>query len=457
MRKLLEYQADRIEAVLQQHHVTAQVTGGTVTPRWVRFQVLPAVGTRISSICNLSEELAAALDVTSVRVARQGAAVNIEVPREDAQPVRLLPLWQGLKDVPPVTATLGLTDDGAPLLIRLSSPDVAHILVSGTTGSGKTALMRTIVLSLVMRHQNGGLALVLIDPKGGLAFGPFDGLPHLARPVIREVAAAREALRSLVRLMEQRARRGESDPAVVVVIDELVDLLMVDRSGETEHCITRLAQRGREAGIHLIAATQKPTAAAVGTLVKANFPVRLVGKVASAEDARVASGWKGSGAERLLGRGDFVAVAEGQLFRFQAAYVSPEELDEALTYLGRATLPAPEQPPLLEAGLPCERWAAMQVVPLPDPPEPELDIVDVMMQRLQSMGWAGNSYRDACRALGEAEGGRRFDLVREAVDRLRDSATATATTNRKTSPDGENETFGSGSTVAVAGRRWAPV
>ena len=401
MRQKLEYQADRIETVLAVHKIAARVTGGTVTPRWVSFQVLPALGAKISRIKGLSEELAVALDASSCRVSRRGAAVTVEVPRDDPRPVRLLPLYRQLvsgdtpSPPPPVTAILGLADDGVPLLIRLPSPDVAHILVAGTTGSGKTVLMQAMILSLALANPvpsalldtrggraspglgGTGLALVLIDPKGH-AFGHFEGLPHLSRPVIRESTEAAEALNSLVRLMERRhpppvagasssgtltarpregqtSQRaashthaetwpGETDREarpwqwetwpVVVVIDELADLLMTG-GRPVQRALTRLTQRGREVGIHVVAATQKPTAAVLGPLIKANFPVRLVGRVTSIEDARTASGWSGTGAERLLGRGDFLAVAEGQVNRFQAAHVSPEEIRETVTCLAQ--------------------------------------------------------------------------------------------------------------------------
>jgi DNA segregation ATPase FtsK/SpoIIIE, S-DNA-T family len=369
MRKQLEFQAERIEAVLTMHKVPARVTGGTVTPRWIRFQVLPAVGAKISKIRGLSEELAAALDAPNCRVSRRGAAVAVEVPREHPQPVRLLPLYRqlDLEDIPPATAVLGLAEDGAPLLIRLPSPDVAHILVAGTTGSGKTALLQTTILSLAMANPApslfGGeraqsLSMVLMDPKGS-AFSLFEGLPHsggrvvseatirhrghygtlphLARPVIRGVEETIEALQSLVRLMERRGVRN-SQP-VVVVIDELADLLMVGGKA-VQTPLTRLLQRGRGAGIHVVAATQKPSAAVLGPLIKANFPVRLVGKVTSTTDARVASGWSGTGAERLLGRGDFVAVAEGRVIRFQAAYVTPDEIREVVARLAQGASPS---------------------------------------------------------------------------------------------------------------------
>ena len=382
MRQKLEFQADRIEAVLALHKVPAHVTGGTVTPRWVRFQVLPTLGARISRIKGLSEELAAALDTPNCRVNRCGAAVTVEVPRDDPQPVRLLPLYHQLTNpqspirnpqsairnpqspirnpqspIPPLTAILGLSEDGAPLLIRLPSPDVAHVLVAGTTGSGKTILLQAIILSLALSNPipspsqgegrgegftpspsqgegwGEGLALVLIDPKGH-AFSLFEGLPHLARPVIRDVAEATEALQSLVRLMERRPLCQGGLPHVVVVIDELADLMMTGGQ-PVQWALTRLTQRGREAGIHVVAATQKPTAAVLGPLVKANFPVRLVGHVTGVEDARTATGWSGTGAERLMGRGDFLAVAEGRVVRFQVAHVSAEEIREKVARLAR--------------------------------------------------------------------------------------------------------------------------
>jgi S-DNA-T family DNA segregation ATPase FtsK/SpoIIIE len=222
------------------------------------------------------------------------------------------------------------------LLIRLPSPDVAHILVAGTTGSGKTVLLQTMILSLAMANRPRHLSLMLLDPKSH-AFNLFQGLSHLARPVIWEVEEMAEALHSLVRLMERRATgsglAADGRPSVVVVIDELADLLMVGGKA-VQWALTRLTQRGREAGIHIVAATQKPTAAVLGPLVKANFPVRLVGRVTSIEDARTATGWSGTGAERLMGRGDFLAVAEGRVTRFQAAHVSPQEIREVVMGIG---------------------------------------------------------------------------------------------------------------------------
>lgn len=324
MRQILEYQADQIEMVLHSHRTPARVTGGTVTPRWVRYQVTPAIGARINAISKLSEEIALRLGAGNVRITRQGGAIHIEVPRADAQAVRLLPLLDRLPEAPRQSAVLGLDESGVPLLLRLPSPDVAHVLVAGTTGSGKTALARSMALSLALNNRLGEVQLVMIDPKGG-GFGPLIGLPHLLRPVVREIHQAVFLLGDLVEEMVRRDRDGISEPRVVIFIDEVADLL--DQGGNAMgRLLTRLTQRGRSAGIHIVACTQKPLAASIGSLTKSNFPVRLVGSVASPDDAKVAAGIGGTGAEKLLGRGDFLLVAKGRVTRFQAAFVSGLEM-----------------------------------------------------------------------------------------------------------------------------------
>jgi S-DNA-T family DNA segregation ATPase FtsK/SpoIIIE len=238
--------------------------------------------------------------------------------------------------IPFGSAVLGLADDGLPLLIRLPSPQVAHLLIAGTTGSGKSALTRTIITSLALRHRPSQFGMVLIDPKRH-GFGPLAGLPHLLRPVLSDPEAAAHSLQRLVQLMLARdASSGQSRaPRVVVVIDELADLLMMNGKHALD-AITRLSQRGREAGVHLIACTQKPASQVLGGLVKANFPVRLVGRVTSPEDAKVATGYAGTGAERLSSPGDFIAVTGGQVTRFQAAYISTQEIAETVGQMLRA-------------------------------------------------------------------------------------------------------------------------
>jgi S-DNA-T family DNA segregation ATPase FtsK/SpoIIIE len=325
--------------VLASHKVPARVTGGTVSPRLIRFQIATPLGVKVKQVSGLAEELALSLGAPSCRVYRDGGEVQIEVPRADGQTVHLLDLCRrlaregprGRETVPPITAVLGLDQEGVPLLLRLPSPNVAHVLLAGTTGSGKTALARTIVVSLALHNSQRALQLVLIDPKGR-GFLPLAGLPHLLVPVVTHADEALAVLRRLVAEMERRDAEGRAEPRLVVVLDEVADLMQVG-GREMEAVLTRLTQRGREAGLHLVACTQKPAAAVIGSLVKSNFPVRLVGSVTSPEDAKVATGMAGTGAERLLGQGDFVVVAKGQVTRMQAAYVSVEETEELVARL----------------------------------------------------------------------------------------------------------------------------
>jgi len=346
MRRELHFQADRIEVVLSSHKVPARVTGGTVTPRLVRFHLTTPLGVRVRQVATLSEELALSLGAPSCRVYRREGQVEVEVPRPQGKVVPLLPLCQhlasrghrGQHTVPPHTAVLGLDGEGVPLLLWLPSPNVAHVLIAGTTGSGKTALARTIVASLAMHNsQRRALQLVLVDPKGR-GFVPFEGLPHLLVPVICRIDEALSELQRLVAEMERRDAEGRSEPRLVIVLDELADLVQVG-GRDMEAALTRLTQRGREAGLHLVACTQKPAAAVIGSLIKSNFPVRIVGSVASPEDAKVASGLARTGAEHLLGQGDFLVVSKGQVTRMQAAYVTVREIRDLVAQLRQGVTP----------------------------------------------------------------------------------------------------------------------
>jgi S-DNA-T family DNA segregation ATPase FtsK/SpoIIIE len=235
-----------------------------------------------------------------------------------------------------------MDETGLPLLLRLPSPDVAHVLIAGTTGSGKTALARSMALSLAMHNRLGEVQMVFIDPKGN-GFDPFvsftEGgyvLPHLLRPTVSDVHQAIFLLGEMVEEMVRRDRQNISEPRVVIFIDELADLM--EQGGKAmDRLMTRLTQRGRSAGLHIIACTQKPLAASIGSLTRSNFPVRLVGSVASADDAKIAAGIPGTGAEKLLGRGDFLLVAKGHVTRFQAAYVNEQEIRQVISKMGAAS------------------------------------------------------------------------------------------------------------------------
>jgi S-DNA-T family DNA segregation ATPase FtsK/SpoIIIE len=318
-RRTLEMQANQIETVLAQHKVAGRVRGGTVTPRYVRFEIVTEMGSKISKVTSLADEIALALDKRQARIFREGGSIQVEVPRSQSDPVRLLPLCEQLRQVPGITAVLGLEQTGSPLLLRLSSPDVAHVLIVGTTGSGKTALARTLLASLAMYNRQSQVQLILVDPKGR-GFAALATLPHTLGGVVSTTEAAIERLRWLVMEMERRDLEQVSRPALIVAVDELADLLQ-SGGAAVEAMLTRLAQRGREAGVHVIACTQKPTAALIGGAMKANFPVRLVGAVASKDEARYASGITDSGAEKLEGKGDFLLVSKGDTVRFQAAWI----------------------------------------------------------------------------------------------------------------------------------------
>ncbi len=327
-KALLDAQADKVEIILARHKIAARVTGGTITPRFVQYELTTGLGTKINKISSLAEEFALSLGCPSVRVYRQQGKILVEVPRRKPAGVALLPLCATLGDVPAATALLGVDESGLPLLLRLTSPDVVHILLAGATGSGKTALARTLLASLALLNDPASLRFFLIDPKQR-GFSALEQLPHVEGNRTYGSDEAVDLLRKLVSEMERRDQARISTPTLVIAIDELADLLQT--GGKTaEALLTRLAQRGREAGLHLVVCTQKPTAALIGGAMKANFPVRLVGAVAGRDEARYATGIKDSGAEKLAGKGDFLLIARGESIRFQAAWLAAEELPQVI-------------------------------------------------------------------------------------------------------------------------------
>lgn len=323
-QKTLNFQSDTIETVLARHKLAGQVRGGVITPRLIKFQLCAHVGIKVSKISALAEEIAMALGVSEARIYRQGSTISVEVPRNNPQPVRLLSLCRQLENVPPHTGLLGIEDSGTPLLLRLPAPDVSHLLIAGTTGSGKSAVARSFLVSMAMYNRQSEVQLILIDPKGR-SFAPLEALPHVLGETATTPEGAEKRLRWLTREMERRDRTKANRPLLVVAVDELADLIQTGGKA-VERLITRLAQRGREAGIHLIACTQKPTASQIGSGIVANFPVRLVGTVASKDEARYATGVADSGAEKLEGRGDFLLINKGHSVRFQAAWLGADDL-----------------------------------------------------------------------------------------------------------------------------------
>jgi S-DNA-T family DNA segregation ATPase FtsK/SpoIIIE len=234
--------------------------------------------------------------------------------------------------LPPVTAALGLNTDGDLYTLNLLAPEITHVLIAGSTGCGKTELLRSILLSLCLYNRQSQLQLVLIDPKRR-GFAPLERLPHLLSPIATEPLDAQKLLEYVVGEMERRDREDAPPiPRIIVAIDEVGDLLDI-ADKEVEHLLVRLAQRGREAGLHLLLSTQRPSAQAVPGALKANLPARLVGKVASAQEALMAAGISSTSAEELVGSGDFMAVIGGQTTRFQAAYTGPVDTERIVAFL----------------------------------------------------------------------------------------------------------------------------
>lgn len=311
--------ADQIEAVLRDRRAPASVVGGKVLPGFVEMLLRPAPGTKVNAVRALQADLALALGNSNVRVTQSGTHLAVQIPRETRKPVRLSALMTANPNTPPYTAVLGLADDGAPLMASLVSPEVAHMLIAGTTGSGKTSLAQSVVLSLCQRHRPSELGVIVIDPKHSDGSPFMTGVErHLLMGVCQETEHAVAALARVVEAMEKRVANAPPSPRIAVYIDEMADLCMTGGARATD-LLTRIAQRGREVGIHMIACTQKPSSKAIGSLLKANLPLRLVGRVISAEDARQASGMAATGAERLSGAGDFLACTGGRTIRFQAA------------------------------------------------------------------------------------------------------------------------------------------
>ncbi|MCP4516834.1 MAG: DNA translocase FtsK, partial [Delftia sp.] len=231
----LEFQASRIETVLAQHQISARVTGGLVFPRWIQFNLRPALGTHAGKAQEIGQALAEALGVDVCRLSRQNGSLALDIPRPDPQPLRLLPVQRRLVErdgVPLDAAVVGLAENGAPLLVRLPSPQVANVLITGADGAGKSTLLRAIITSLALRHRSEQLGFVLVDPKRR-TFGALAGLSNLRWPVLSDSDAVAQATQSLVGLMLDRERGGWAPdtaqrtgmPRIVLAIDELDDLL----------------------------------------------------------------------------------------------------------------------------------------------------------------------------------------------------------------------------------------
>ncbi len=340
--------ARMLEKKLLDYRVEGKVVAVQPGPVVIQFEFEPAPGTKASRIVALQNDLARAMSAVSVRVAGNipgKRVIGIELPNEEREMVYMRevlasPSFSTKKHILPLA--LGVDISGHPVVTDLVK--MPHLLIAGTTGSGKSVAVNSMICSMLMTHAPADLRLILVDPKM-LELSMYDDIPHLLTPVVTNPHKAAKALAWALYEMERRYRlmseakvrniggynkavRKESDaerlPYIVIVIDELADLMMV-AGKEVEQSICRLAQKARAAGIHLILATQRPSVDVITGLIKANLPSRISFQVSSRIDSRTILDQMG--AEQLLGHGDslFLSIGRG-LQRVHGAFVSDAEV-----------------------------------------------------------------------------------------------------------------------------------
>ncbi len=378
----LEENARMLEAVLVDFGIKGRITAVRPGPVVTLYEFEPAAGVKSSRVISLADDVARSMSAVSARVAVISGrnVIGIELPNHIRETVYLREMFASSdyeKVRAPLTLALGKTIGGEPVMVDLAK--MPHLLVAGTTGSGKSVGLNTMILSLLYRMAPDQCRLIMIDPKM-LELSVYDGIPHLLAPVVTDPRKAVVALKWAVREMEERYRkmsklgvRGveafndrirkakekgetlkrmvqtgfdretgkpiyedemlelEHMPFIVVVVDEVADLMMVSGK-EIEGAVQRLAQMARAAGIHLIAATQRPSVDVITGTIKANFPTRISFQVTSKIDSRTILGEQG--AEQLLGQGDMLYMAAGgRIQRVHGPFVSDHEVEDVVRFL----------------------------------------------------------------------------------------------------------------------------
>ncbi|KKE77677.1 DNA translocase FtsK [Bacilli bacterium] len=352
----VEEQQRLLEETLKHFNVRAKVVKATQGPSVTRFEVHPELGVKVSKIKNLSDDLKLNMAARDIRIEAPipgKNTVGIEIPNQKSQMVGLQEIFEteAFKDSKsPLTVALGLSIEGEPKITDIQK--MPHGLIAGATGSGKSVCINTMLVSLLYKASHEDVKILLIDPKM-VELAPYNGIPHLVTPVITDVKAATQSLKWAVTEMEDRYERfvhegvrnieaynkkirqqnriDEKMPFIVIVIDELADLMMTSPQ-DVEDSISRIAQKARACGIHLILATQRPSVDVITGLIKANIPTRIAFSVSSQVDSRTIIDV--SGAEKLLGRGDmlFVENGAGKSVRLQGPFVSDEEIERITNY-----------------------------------------------------------------------------------------------------------------------------
>ena len=351
--------AKGIEDKLSNFGINGKITEIKPGPVITMYEYKPEAGTKINKIASLSDDLAMALKATRVRIIAPipgKDVVGIEVPNDNRETVYLKELLSKeifMKDNSPIFLSLGKDISGTPKFMDLKK--APHLMIAGTTGSGKSVFLHSIITSMLFRSTPQDLRFIMIDPKM-LELSGYEDIPHLLHPVVTDPKKSAAALKWAVKEMETRYKLlsdiGVRDidsynekiqknpdhnpstdilPYIVIIIDELADLMFVAPS-EIKESITRLSQMARAAGIHLIVASQRPSADVVAGLIKANFPARISFAVSSKTDSRIIL--DSSGAEELLGKGDMLLLQPpNNLIRIQGSIISDLERENISSHL----------------------------------------------------------------------------------------------------------------------------
>ena len=347
--------AQRLDDALQSFGVNAHIINVTRGPSVTRYEVELEKGVKLSRVTNVANDLALSLGVAGVRIATvvgKISVVGIEVPNRSVTTVSLREVIDSQEfDKAKSKASFAVGKDIGGNCIIGNIAKLPHMLIAGTTGSGKSVCMNSIIISLLYKATPDEVKLIMIDPKM-VELGIYNGIPHLLIPVVTDPKKAAGSLQWAVTEMMRRykamsdvgvrdletynsvmeSEEGQTMPQVVVIVDELADLMLV-ASKEVEESICRIAQMGRAAGIHLIIATQRPSSDVITGLMKANIPSRIAFSVASAMESRIILDTQG--AEKLVGRGDmlFAPIGSGKPLRVQGCYVDESEVEAVANYV----------------------------------------------------------------------------------------------------------------------------
>ena len=416
--------AQLVEA-LSHFDIPAQVVGTVAGPHVTRYELRLAPGIKMAKVANLKDDLAYALAAPDVRILAPipgKQAVGVEVPNSVRKMVHL---GDVLQEPPegwsPLTVWLGKDIGGKAIGTDLAKQP--HILIAGTTGSGKSGCVNALLSSILLRSTPNQVRMVLVDPKQ-VELNYYEGIPHLLTPVVTSPRLAANVLQNLIREMEQRythmaplrarnivelnkirKKMGEPPlPYILCVIDELADLMMVAPT-EVEDAIIRLAQKARAVGIHLVLATQRPSADVITGLIKANVPARIAFAVSSQVDSRVIL--DSGGAESLLGQGDmlFRPVEEGRPKRVQGAFISEEEIEKLTAHWRRQGEPEIQEELLEVVEKPEDEDSGDGLDPDAD------DLLGDAIATVVQMGTASTSMLQRRLRVGYTRAGRLIDMM----------------------------------------------